>query len=92
MYGYILEQMSNRDFDIVVWGATGFTGALVAEYLLAHYGIGRDLRWAIAGRSEEKLEKLRHALGAEAAHRRPTAGADAARHAPASQRRLRLWI
>ena len=69
MSGYILEQMSNRDFDIVVWGATGFTGALVAEYLLAQYGTGHDhdLRWAIAGRSEEKLEKLRHALGAEAA-------------------------
>ena len=66
MYGYILERMSNRDFDIVVWGATGFTGALVAEYLLAQYGIGGNLRWAIAGRSEEKLEKLRHALGSEA--------------------------
>jgi short subunit dehydrogenase-like uncharacterized protein len=58
--------MSNRDFDIVVWGATGFTGALVAEYLLAQYGIGKDLRWAIAGRSEQKLELLRQALGAEA--------------------------
>ncbi len=69
MYGYILVRMSNRDFDIVVWGATGFTGALVAEYLLAQYGTGHDhdLRWAIAGRSEDKLEKLRHALGAEAA-------------------------
>ena len=51
MRDYILVQMSNRDFDIVVWGATGFTGALVAEYLLAQYGIGEDLRWAIAGRS-----------------------------------------
>jgi short subunit dehydrogenase-like uncharacterized protein len=58
--------MSDRDFDLVVWGATGFTGALVAEYLLAHYGVGKELRWAIAGRSEEKLEKLRHALGPDA--------------------------
>jgi short subunit dehydrogenase-like uncharacterized protein len=59
--------MDNREFDIIVWGATGFTGALVAEYLLAEYGIGKDLRWAIAGRSEAKLEKLRYALGSEAA-------------------------
>ena len=64
---YILDRMNKQEFDIIVWGATGFTGALVAEYLLAQYGIGKDLRWAIAGRSEEKLEKLRHALGAEAA-------------------------
>lgn len=63
---YILDRMDKREFDIIVWGATGFTGALVAEYLLAQYGIGKDLRWAIAGRSEEKLEKLRHALGSEA--------------------------
>ena len=65
--GYILDRMDNREFDIIVWGATGFTGALVAEYLLAQYGIGKDLRWAIAGRNEAKLEKLRHALGSEAA-------------------------
>ena len=63
---YILDRMSNREFDIIVWGATGFTGALVAEYLLAQYGIGNELRWAIAARSEEKLEALRHALGPEA--------------------------
>ncbi len=61
--------MTNREFDIIVLGATGFTGALVAEYLLAQYGTGHDheLRWAIAGRSEKKLEKLRQALGPEAA-------------------------
>ena len=59
--------MDTREFDIIVWGATGFTGALVAEYLLAQYGIGNELRWAIAGRSEEKLEILRQALGPEAA-------------------------
>jgi len=58
--------MTNRDFDIVVWGATGFTGALVAEYLLSQYGVGGSLRWAIAGRSEAKLETLRHALGPKA--------------------------
>ena len=67
--------MSDRDFDIVVWGATGFTGALVAEYLLDRYGIGQDLRWAIAGRSEDKLAALKAELGAEAANL-PTIVAD----------------
>lgn len=57
----------NRDYDIVVWGATGFTGSLVAEYLLAEYGVGGGLRWAIAGRSEEKLMALRESLGSGAA-------------------------
>ena len=59
--------MTERDFDIVVWGATGFTGALVAEYLISQYGVGESLRWAIAGRSEDKLETLRQALGPKAA-------------------------
>jgi short subunit dehydrogenase-like uncharacterized protein len=59
---------SDRDFDVVVWGATGFTGALVAEYLLSQYGTDGPLRWAVAGRSEAKLEGLRQTLGSEAAH------------------------
>ena len=46
---------SDRDFDVIVWGATGFTGRLVAEYLALTYGVGRELRWAIAGRSADKL-------------------------------------
>jgi short subunit dehydrogenase-like uncharacterized protein len=48
----------------VVWGATGFTGRLVAEYLAQSYGAKRDLRWAIAGRSREKLLQVRDALAA----------------------------
>jgi short subunit dehydrogenase-like uncharacterized protein len=55
-----------REFDIIALGATGFTGALVAEYLLDRYGIGRDLRWAAAGRNESKLGQLRSQLGAAA--------------------------
>ena len=58
---------TNREFDVIVWGATGFTGMLVAEYLHRQYGVGRDLRWAIAGRNRQKLEELRTALGADAA-------------------------
>ncbi len=53
---------STRPYDVVVWGATGFTGRLVAEYLAQKYGAGRDLRWAIAGRSREKLAAVRDAL------------------------------
>ena len=56
----------SREFDLIVWGATGFTGALVAEYLVDRYGVGGDLRWAIAARSESKLEMLRKALGESA--------------------------
>ena len=50
---------SEREFDVVVWGATGFTGQLTAAFLLERYGVGGGLRWAIAGRSEDKLEKTR---------------------------------
>jgi len=49
---------SDRDFDVIVWGATGFTGRLVAEYLALTYGVGRELRWAIAGRSADKLASI----------------------------------
>jgi len=51
-------ESSDRDFDVIVWGATGFTGRLVAEYLALTYGVGRQLRWAIAGRSADKLASI----------------------------------
>ncbi|MET8858888.1 saccharopine dehydrogenase NADP-binding domain-containing protein [Streptomyces sp. NPDC004579] len=51
----------DRAYDIVLFGATGFVGELTAEYLAAHAPEG--LRWAIAGRSAEKLERLRERLG-----------------------------
>jgi len=53
-------------FDIVVYGATGFTGQLVAEYLAAHYCGKSDPKWAMAGRSLEKLAAVRDAIGAPA--------------------------
>ena len=53
-------------FDIVVYGATGFTGQLVAEYLATHY-TGKDApKWAMAGRSLDKLATVRDAIGAPA--------------------------
>ncbi|MDJ0699832.1 MAG: saccharopine dehydrogenase NADP-binding domain-containing protein [Woeseiaceae bacterium] len=56
----------SREFDVVVWGATGFTGRLVAEYLAASYPDSEDLRWAIAGRNEDKLRELREELSLSA--------------------------
>lgn len=53
--------MAKREFDVVVWGASGFTGELVVEYLAQTYGIGGELNWAIAGRSQDKLEQVRTA-------------------------------
>lgn len=55
-----------RTFDVIVYGATGFTGRLVAEHMLATYGVGRDVRWAMAGRSKAKLEQVRSEIGAPA--------------------------
>ncbi|WP_326719383.1 saccharopine dehydrogenase NADP-binding domain-containing protein [Streptomyces sp. NBC_00243] len=54
---------ADRAYDIVLFGATGFVGALTAEYLAAHAPEG--LRWAIAGRSPEKLERLRERLAGD---------------------------
>ena len=52
-----------REFTIIVYGATGFTGRLVAEYLAANYPA---LKWAMAGRSQAKLEEVRREIGAPA--------------------------
>lgn len=57
--------MSNREFDVIVWGATGFTGQLVVEYLSETYGVDGELRWAIAGRNRSKLETVRQSCLAE---------------------------
>jgi short subunit dehydrogenase-like uncharacterized protein len=57
---------SSLKFDIVVYGATGFTGQLVAEYLASHYRNDKQLKWAMAGRSLEKLASVRDAIGASA--------------------------
>src|ERR1700720_1991623 len=53
-------------FDIIVYGATGFTGQLVAEYLAQHYFGKTDPKWAMAGRNLEKLASVRDAIGAPA--------------------------
>jgi short subunit dehydrogenase-like uncharacterized protein len=52
---------ASREFDLLVFGATGFTGRLVAEYLAGREGAPR---WAMAGRSQAKLEQVRDEIGA----------------------------
>ena len=64
------------DFDIIVYGATGYTGRLVAAHLLKTYGVGKDLAWAMAGRSADKLAEVRAEIGAPASL--PLVVADAA--------------
>lgn len=54
---------NNKPFDIIIYGATGFTGRLVAEYLVNTYP-NSDLKWAMAGRNEEKLASVRDEIGA----------------------------
>ncbi len=56
-----MTEMNKRAFNVVVWGATGFTGQLVAEYLIKRYG-GDALELALGGRSREKLEAVRAGL------------------------------
>jgi short subunit dehydrogenase-like uncharacterized protein len=55
----------DRDLDIALFGATGFVGRLVAEYLAAH--APRGLRIGLAGRSAERVTALRESLGEPAA-------------------------
>ena len=54
---------AHRAYDLVVYGATGFTGRLVAEHLLGTYGANGDISWAMAGRSAGKLAEVRSLIG-----------------------------
>ncbi|TGD74932.1 saccharopine dehydrogenase [Mangrovimicrobium sediminis] len=68
--------MSDAPYDMVLFGATSFVGKITARYLLETYGVNGEggqlaseqLRWAIAARSETKLEQLCDSLGEAAAH------------------------
>jgi short subunit dehydrogenase-like uncharacterized protein len=53
-------------YDLILFGATGFTGRLVADYLHRRYGVGGELAWAMAGRSAARLAELRAQIGAPA--------------------------
>ena len=57
---------AGKAVDVAVYGATGFTGRLVAEYLAKTYPAGSGLTWAMAGRSADKLAAVRDEIGAPA--------------------------
>ena len=65
-----MPDSADRDLDLVLFGATGFTGGLTADYLAEHAPAG--LRWALAGRSEEKLKAVRSRLAGDRRRRSPT--------------------
>ncbi|MBL30583.1 MAG: saccharopine dehydrogenase [Flavobacteriaceae bacterium] len=50
---------SRKEFDIIIWGASGFTGRLVVTHLFKNYGVNNDLKWAMAGRNKKKLKQVR---------------------------------
>ena len=56
--------MSNKTYDYLIFGASGFTGRLVAEYFQNEYG--KNLNWAVAGRNQSKLEEVLTEIGANA--------------------------
>ena len=51
--------MSEKKYDLLVFGATSFTGKLVVEYLNKNYS---DLKWAIAARNQEKIDAVKAEL------------------------------
>ena len=66
----------NERHDIVIYGATSFVGRILTRYMFEQYGVGRDVDWAIAARSADRLHALRAELGPDAA-RLPMIVADA---------------
>ena len=59
----MLVKLKKKKYDLIVFGVTGFTGRLVFEYLITHYGLyNSKFTWAIAGRNKKKLEELKKSL------------------------------
>eukprot|EP01083_Nonionella_stella_P190628 705930_1 len=57
---------NNREYDLVIYGATGFTGAIVAKEFISRYATSNiNFKFAIAGRNNTKLTKLRNELQTE---------------------------
>ena len=81
-----------RSLDLIVFGATGFTGRLVAEYLQRTLGRDSGVRWALAGRQAAKLAQVRDEIGADASLPLLTADATDATAMAALVRQARLVI
>ncbi|MDX2277826.1 MAG: saccharopine dehydrogenase NADP-binding domain-containing protein [Hyphomonadaceae bacterium] len=80
-----------REFDVIVYGATGFTGRLVAEYLAKAYR-DTNVAWAMAGRSETKLAAIRDEIGAPASIPLIKANADDPASLAAMARRTKVVL
>ena len=57
------NEESNKQYDLVVFGATSFVGQILTTYLIEHLGTNSDISWAIAARSTAKLTELRDSYG-----------------------------
>ena len=53
---------NNQQYDVIVYGATGFTGQLVAEYIQNEHASNKDFKWAMAGRNLDKLKAIANSL------------------------------
>jgi short subunit dehydrogenase-like uncharacterized protein len=58
--------VTEKTFDVIVFGATSFVGQILVKYFLDQYGVNGDLKWAIAGRSQAKLASVKNGLEAAA--------------------------
>lgn len=61
-----MSDKTQREFDVVVYGAASFVGRLLTRYLCETYGVDGDLKWALAGRNEAKLKAVAEEFGAQA--------------------------
>lgn len=57
------EEQSNKQYDLIIFGATSFVGQILTTYLVEHLGTENSISWAIAARSEAKLTELRDSYG-----------------------------
>lgn len=60
-----LQDRKDRKYDIVLMGATGFTGSLAVRHLAKTYGVNGKVKWAIAGRSQSKLDAVKKRVAEE---------------------------
>jgi short subunit dehydrogenase-like uncharacterized protein len=63
-----MAELNSHDYDIVIFGATSFVGEILSRYMLAQYPKGDELKWAIAGRSDTKLQTLKSTFGTAGEH------------------------
>ena len=84
---------TDREFDIIVYGATGYTGRLVAEHFVRQYaGKAGAPKWAMAGRNQAKLEDVRTLIGAPADTPLVVADADSRESVEAMCKRTRVVL